>query len=148
MKEFREVPTTNLEISIGTILPVMSLATYMVSKKDSRSRPLDIIQWRQWACKAIGCIAISWGIKMNFSLCMNMAGFYWGSYICTQYVRTCNLPSAILFTPSTYTLKQNGDGLSNIKSIFKTPADSSIVCFVSVTVTLMARNMKHIYTHT
>ena len=54
---------------------------------------------------------------------------------------TCNLPVASLSTASTYTWRQQGDGLSRFKVTLKFPAVSSIVESV-VRVTLVARNQE------
>ena len=55
---------------------------------------------------------------------------YTYTYTHTYSYSVCNLPSAPLSIVSTYTWKQQGDGLSRLKSTFKTPLLSSIVEFV------------------
>ena len=63
------------------------------------------------------------------------------SHPCMHTHNICNLPVASLSTVSTYTRRQQGDGLSRFKVTVKFPAVSSIVGFV-VRVTLMARNQE------
>ena len=53
----------------GAISPVEDLHGWQ--KVLWKSRPVHTSQWRQWTC----IVAISWGNKMNFSLCTNMRGF-------------------------------------------------------------------------
>ena len=63
------------------------------------------------------------------------------TYIHTHTHSTSNLPVAFLSAASTYTWRQQGEGLSRFKVTVKFPAVSSIMGSV-VRVTLVARNQE------